>query len=266
MTEPDEQPRRPSLKELVFDLLTNRLLTVVGLVLIGAAFLMIVGIDVSLPRWLRLSILVGIVGVPAGHYASKSVRSLLPGPHLVWLVDVDLLDDDGAGLFCFTASDFADLDVTEDSLWAPAPNLRFGREVSLEEMTVKGTWRGTLSDAEMLRALSMVKECRGELEDHAKRGFRIETQAFSIIRNATRQCVRSVVATFERGSLPDDGGSLGNEIEKAIDDFGLEDSIRHTDADESDSSGGDDPLSDSLQDDDDLDADPLDPEVTPADD
>lgn len=268
MTDSDPHPRRPTAKEFLFDLVTQRLGTLVGLMLIAAAVVLLVGIDVSIPRWLRLGLLVGIVGVPAGHYASKFVTGLLPGPHLVWLVDVDVLDDDGAGLFAFPAEDFADLDVIEDQLWAPAPNLRFGKAVDLEEMTVKGTWRGSLSDAEMLRALSMVRECHGELEDHAKRGFRIETQAFSIIRNATRQCVRSVVATFERGSLPDSGDSLGKEIDKAIEDFGLEDSIRGSNSESDDSPEQSDLGSDSLQEEaDGADpADPLDPEVSPADD
>jgi hypothetical protein len=234
-------------------------------VLIAGAVVLMVGIDVSIPRWLRLGLIVSPLGLLCGHYASKFVIGLLPDPHIVWLVDVDLLDDDGAGLFALPAEDMADLDVTEGQLWAPAPNLRFGKAVDLEEMTVEGTWRGTISDAEMLRALSMVRECRGELEDHAKRGFRIETQAFSIIRNATRQCIRSVVATFERGSLPDEGDTLGNEIEKAIEDFGLEDQIRHTEPDDSGSEFGDDSLADSLQDSDDLDDDPLGSEV-PADD
>jgi hypothetical protein len=267
MTDPDLHPRRPTIREFLFELITQRLLTLVGLVLLAVAAGVMVGIDVSIPRWLRLGLIVSPLGLLCGHYASKFAIRLLPDPHIVWLVDVDLLDDDGAGLFALPAEDMADLNVTEGQLWAPAPNLRFGKAVDLEEMTVEGTWRGTISDAEMLRALSMVRECRGELEDHAKRGFRIETQAFSIIRNATRQCVRSVVSTFERGSLPDEGNSLGNEIEKAIDDFGLEDQIRHTEVDDADSEAAEDPLSESLQDSGDLDtADRDEPTEVPADD
>jgi len=165
MTEPDSHPRRPTVREFLFDLVTQRLLTLVGLVLIAGAVVLMVGIDVSIPRWLRLGLIVSPLGLLCGHYASKFVIGLLPDPHIVWLVDVDLLDDDGAGLFALPAEDMADLDVTEGQLWAPAPNLRFGKAVDLEEMTVEGTWRGTISDAEMLRALSMVRECRGELEE-----------------------------------------------------------------------------------------------------
>ncbi|MFC6976525.1 hypothetical protein ACFQL1_20490 [Halomicroarcula sp. GCM10025709] len=84
-----------------------------------------------------------------------------------------------------------------------------------------------------MRALQAVEECRGQLEEDAKRGFAIESQAFTIVRNATRKAVFRIVETFEKGTLPDEGESITEEIDGAVERFGLERLIRHAETDDS---------------------------------
>jgi len=75
-------------------------------------------------------------------------------------------------------------------------------------------------------------------DDEVRRA--IEAQAFTIIRNATRKAVLRIVSTFERGSLPDEDEGLTDEIDSAIEQFGLERKIHETEENEtgeSDSSG-----------------------------
>lgn len=217
---PPARDRRPSRTELLVDFVKSRLLSLAAIALVGVALLS--GVGLSLPRWVRLGGLALVGAAPIGYIAFGPVRSLLPAPPMVWLVDVDLLDQPGAGLARIPRDSWSELTVTEGDLWNPAPSLYFGKNVNLEEMTAEGTWRGSLSDAEMLRALSLVKEVRGELEDKARRGHRIETQAFTIIRLATQENVKHVVETFEKGTLPEEGDAKDELIEDAISDFGLD--------------------------------------------
>jgi hypothetical protein len=239
------------------------MLTIAGLILLVVAAAMYLGISPSVPRWVKLALIVAILVSPSGLWAARYIIGLLPDPHMIWLVDVDAREPD-ASLFRFPARDFAELEVIEGELHQAGPSLYFGKAVNIEEMTVVGTWKGTLSDRELLTAISKIDECRGTLEDDAKRGFQIETQAFSIIRSATRSAVRSVVATFEKGTLPDEGQGLGEEIDKALEQFDLDKEIRHTDDDKSASDqeeAGDD-LVDHLDDDSLADPQDSEPEVT----
>ena len=79
----------------------------------------------------------------------------------------------------------------------------------------------------MIAALETVFECRGDLEEQARRGFVIEKRFFSLLRNATRDEVKSVIRTFEEGTLPDDASSLRENIEAAVEDHGLSDRVKN---------------------------------------
>jgi len=169
-----------------------------------------------------------VVGRPTG----RKVRSLLWDPNWIWLVDIDARVTKG-GIFRLPAQKFSEWTITDGQLDWVSPNLAFAKNVNLDEQTLEGCWRGTLTDRELMRALHAVEECRGQLEEDAKRGFAIEAQAFSIIRNATRKAVLTIVSTFERGTLPDEGDGLTDEIDNAIEQFGIERKIRQTETDDS---------------------------------
>ncbi|MDS0276451.1 hypothetical protein NDI85_01365 [Halomicroarcula sp. S1AR25-4] len=201
----------------------------VGIVLFVIAS--VLGYD--LPRNLRIIGLTGLITVILiGRPTAKKVRSLLWDPNYIWLVDIDARRTKG-GIFRMPGQRFREWSVEDGQLDWVSPNLAFGKRVDLAEQTVEGCWRGTLTDRELLRTLQAVEECRGQLEDDAKRGFAIETQAFAIIRNATRKAVLRVVSTFERGTLPDEGEGLTDEIDSAIEQFGIERKIRRSEEDDS---------------------------------
>ena len=190
-------------------------------------------IGYELPRNLQIIGLTALIIVPiVGRPTGKKVRSLLWEPNYVWLVDVDARYTKG-GIFRTPGQRFREWTITEGQLDWVSPDLAFGKNVDLEEQTIEGTWRGTMSDRELMRTLQAVEECRGQLEEDAKRGFTIEAQAFTIIRNATRKAVLRIVSTFERGSLPDEGEGLTDEIDSAIEQFGIERKIRDTEEDDS---------------------------------
>lgn len=197
-----------------------------------AAFVVASMIGYNPPRNLKLIGVTALIVIPViGRPTGKKVRSLLWDPNYIWLIDLDARYQKGA-IYRTTSQRFREWDVTDGQLDWLTPNLAVGKNVDLVEQTIAGTWRGTMTDRQLLRALQAVEECRGQLEDDAKRGFAIEAQAFTIIRNATRKAVMSVISTFERGSLPDEGEGITDEINSAIEQFGLERKIRRDEDDE----------------------------------
>jgi hypothetical protein len=215
----------------LFRWVSDNLLMIAGVTGI-AAFALSSIIGVEYPRSVKILGISGLVSlVLLGRPTANKARSLLWDPSYVWLVDIDARYTKG-GIFRLPAQQFREWSVEEGQIDWVSPELAFAKNVDLGEKTVEGCWRGTLSDRELMRTLQAVEECRGQLEDDAKRGFAMEAQAFSIIRNATRKAVLRVVSTFERNSLPDEGEGLTDEIDAAIEQFGLERKIREAESDE----------------------------------
>lgn len=212
MTENEQSP--------IASFVETRFLSIVFVLSAVAVVALLVGVDLS--PTVTVTLLGAAAGAPVGFVAFGRIRDHLPEPPMVWIVDVDLLEDDRAGLYRVPESRWGDLSVTTGSLWNPAPSLYFGKEFDPDEMTVDGTWRGSLSDGEMLQALSVVKDLRGTLENRARRGERIRNNAFTLIRGATQAEVQRIVETFEEGTLPSGGEEFESHIEDALSDFDLD--------------------------------------------
>ena len=222
--------RRPTKLELALDFVKSRLFTIALLVAIAVGLYIIFDPEVVVPRWLRLVVFTTLlVGVPFSLLIGGYIKSKLYDPNYIYLVDIDARTIDGA-LYQFPFHDFKEVDVVdEDGYEHPeyditelTPNLYVGRKVDLEAMTVVGTWRGTLSDRDLLRCLSKISECRGQLQDDAIRGFRIELSAFTIVRTAARTAALELVDTFKKGTLPDEGAGLDTAIDNALEESGIE--------------------------------------------
>jgi hypothetical protein len=234
MTDPNQhinRERAPTKFELLLDFVKHRFWSIVGLGLLVAGCAVVLGLDLEVPRYAKVFLLTMLFLSPFGYIVGKYVVGLLWNPNYIYLLDIDARYIDGA-LFRFPYEDFRALDVTDGELDQLTNRLYIAKAVDLEAGTVEGTWRGTLDDRELLRSLNKIEECRGRLEEDAKRGFSIETQAFTIIRNATRAATLSIVETFERGTLPDEGDAIGEEIEAALEQFDLDKQIRHIDDDD----------------------------------
>lgn len=182
-------------------------------------------LGVSIPRNLSLIGLsallsLGFVGAPTG----KKVKAMLWDPNYVWLVDLDARVRTG-GIWRMPSQRFREWEVTDGELDWWTPNLAAGKNVDAEEQTIEGVWRGTLTDRELMVALENVKRCRETLEKRAQKGDVFEATGFIIIRNAVSKVVNHVRRTFEAGTLPDDGEALTEEIDSAIEEFGIDRSL-----------------------------------------
>ncbi|WP_200531989.1 hypothetical protein [Halorubrum sp. LN27] len=191
---------------------------------------MIVGFDLEVPRFWYVFTVAAVALSPLGFLTGQKVVSWLYNPSWVYLIDLDARVLDG-GIYRLPLEDFRELEILDDDefinstydLTQLSPNLYVGKQVDLEDMTVVGTWRGTLDDRELTRALRTVHECRGQLQDDAQRGFILETSAFVVVRRATRNTVKRVVELFEDGALPDSGDGIDRAIDKELEEFGLDD-------------------------------------------
>jgi hypothetical protein len=200
--------------------LSDNLLLVASVVGLGG-FVLTSMLGYEFPRNLRVIGIAALLTMPfVGRPLGKHIKAMLWNPSYVWLVDLDARREDGA-IYRMPAERFREWDVVDGQLDWLSPELAIGKNVDLEAQRVEGTWRGTASDRELLRAKEAIKEIRGQLEKDAQRGFAIESQAFVIIRNTTRRAVRSIVETFENGTMPDTGDGLNDEINSAISEFGI---------------------------------------------
>lgn len=217
----------PSKFELIVDLIRDRFWSLIAVGFAAGAVGLYAGFEPEIPRFWKIALAAGIAMLPVGFVAGNKVIDLLYNPSWIYLVDLAAAEETGA-LHRFSEADFRDLEVTDGQLDRLAPGLYVGKSVDQELMTVDGTWRGTLTDRELLLSLRKVRECRGQLEDDARRGFVLRSSAFTIVRRAVRETTKSVVATFERGTLPDDGEAMTNAIDAELEEFGISDDLDET--------------------------------------
>ncbi|WP_418284896.1 hypothetical protein [Halorubrum sp. DTA46] len=225
---PDTCPEPPNHMKLI-DWLSGYVPELIagGLVLVGVS--LIVGFNLEVPRFAKVAAIAAVAMAPLGLFTGSKVVSWLYNPQWVYLFDLDARELDG-GIYRLPLDEFKELEVIDDDgflnrsyeLTQLTPNLYVGKQVDLEEMTVVGTWRGTLDDRELARSLRAVSECRGQLQDDAQRGFILESSAFVVVRRATRNTVESIIKTFEEGSLPDSGDGIERAIDAELEDFGLD--------------------------------------------
>jgi hypothetical protein len=233
MTEHNEFKRRPSKFFILVDFLKSRLGTVLFAlaILVGAVIYFEPTIP-EVPRRAKLVFFTFAFLSPFGYWTGSYIVSLLYDPNIIYLMDLDARTLDG-GLYALPYIDFRELTILDENgnpndaydITKLTPNLYVGKSVDLEAATVQGTWRGTLDDRDLARSLQKVRECRGQLLEDAQRGFIIETSAFSIVRNASRSATLDVVETFKTGTLPDDGSSINEAVDDALEDFGLEEEL-----------------------------------------
>lgn len=203
--------------EKLLDHLPMLFLTGLGVGTFGAVLL-----GWTVPRWLRIFALAAFAaGLLVGQPTATKVRELLWNPDDVYIIDLDATSRTGA-LYREPSQQFREWDVEDGQLDWWSPNLVAAKDVDFQNRTAVGTWRGTLTGRQLLAALDAVEECRGALEDQARRGRRIETQGFVIVRTAAVRATKQVIRTFERGTLPDEGEGLTAAIDDTLEELGLE--------------------------------------------
>lgn len=216
-------PRSPRLHESLERFLSTNFWRLIGIGLIGAAAAMY--FDVSFPteppRWAHVVFWTAVLGSPVAYVMASKVVDLLYDPFGVVLLDLDARETDVA-IYNIPKKRWKEVTVRDGDL-KRLDAMQFvytGKDFDPDELTVTGTWRGSLSDYELVRQQAKIAELRGRLETEAKRGFAIETQSWTIVRKASIRAVKSIVRTFERGTLPSkDGLEVADAVDDAIESF-----------------------------------------------
>ncbi|MFP8954842.1 hypothetical protein ACLI4Z_18050 [Natrialbaceae archaeon A-arb3/5] len=229
-----ESPERSDSKTArLLEFLRRNVLWIIVVLLVIIAIALLLGVGPTVGRNSLLALACAGWGIVAGYPISGFVKSKLGDEPGVFLVDVKAEDiDHDAALYWSPYTEFQEFNVTDGSLDQVAPFLYFGRNVDPDELTVEGVWRGSLTDRELLAALSAVKECRGMLEEDARRGFALETNLWSVVYRAAKDATKAVVKTFEEGTLPDEGEGVDNAVSDAMAQFDLERMADRIDDDE----------------------------------
>ena len=229
MSEIDDEAVSPEKSRLALflDFLAARFLSIVAVVVGLVGVLVMIGVKPEIPRFWYIAGAAGVFALPIAYVTGSTVVNWLYNPSWFFILDLSAAKEDGA-LYRLPESEFRDLEVLDGQLDRLSPSLYVGKRVDLENGRVAGTWRGTLTDRELLISLRKVRECRGQLEKDARRGFILDSSAFVIVRRAVHETTKHVINTFEKGTLPDDGDAIGNAIDAELDEFGVRDRLDET--------------------------------------
>lgn len=218
------EEKHPSRFELFLDFVKARFWSIIAAIIGIIIVAVYLEYEPAIPREWMLVGLTAISMAPLGYLTGNYIASMLYDPMYIYVLDIDARYTDGA-LYRFPFEEFKELESRDGQFDQVTSQLYIVKNVDLETMEATGTWRGTLTDRELLQALSKVHETRGMLEQDARRGFTIESQAFSIVRGAVMDEIRTIVETFESGTLASNGESLTRQIDAALDEFDLQHEI-----------------------------------------
>ncbi|WP_224447011.1 hypothetical protein [Haloprofundus salilacus] len=181
--------------------------------------------DPVVPRWAKLFLVTALLISPLGVIVGSYITGLLYDPNYVYLLDVDAARFDGA-LYQFPYESFIEIEVLDGKLDDVASNLYIGKNVDIEAMTVEGTWRGSMTDRELLTAVTKIWEFRYLLEPDAREGFKLNTSLWGIVRSATVDTTLHVIDTFEKGSLPDEGHGIEQAVDRVLEEYDVDRSVQ----------------------------------------
>lgn len=191
-----------------------------GLLVAGIAILL--GVDLSIPRWAKLFGLTFLVAAGIAYMPAARIVRWLYRPGYTYLVQLDASDSDVA-LWALPPVVWREIDVEEGELFplqAAVPAWEC-QAYDPEKNVATGTWRGSASDLELIQERGRIKEIRGVLEELAKEGLGYRVMQSGIVRAAVRSVVMSFVEAFERDAVYD-GDEIRRAIDETLDDWSFE--------------------------------------------
>lgn len=194
-----------------------------ALALLGAVLSSML-LGVTLPRWARVGVPIGLAAyLSVGRWVRNTVLDLLPEQAPVYLVDLDSSTAQAdSALYAVPLDRWPEWDVRDGSLDRVHPRLVFGRDVDLEAQEATGTWRGSATDRELETTVRAIRQIREQLEADAKAGLEVEQNGWVIVRNGLVDALETVGEVFQKGTLPDEGDGIADAIDDALEQAGLD--------------------------------------------
>lgn len=186
------------------------------------ALLAIWAFDVQMTRFRWIMVLGTIISLPYGIGFGSWLAKWLFESQPIFVVELQAEDTTTGALHQFPPAEFTEWTVTDGDLDQWAPGLYCARKIDYDEQQLHGTWRGTLTDRELLTSLAAIQKCRGMLERDARRGFAMTEYMDLIIPRAVKSTVRAVREWQRTHQLPDEGEALDAALREVLSDFDLD--------------------------------------------
>lgn len=189
----------------------NKRTAAVGAIAAGGYFQFIGG-------WPNVSpALVAVVAVVAAAvggalFAFRRLVDLLYRDQWVYLMDVDARDRDVA-VYRLNPEAFGELTVLNGELFEADARypVRFCRHYRPQENVCEGTWRGSVSDLELIQERERIDAVRNELEEWGRQGLETRMKLPDIVRSALRSISTDMVRGYEDMTV-----YSGERIEEAV--------------------------------------------------
>lgn len=203
----------------------------VALVVLGVIALIVIFVfEPEMTRFRALFLLACAALSPYGYVFGSWLSGWLYDQMTIFVIELRVEEEGSGALHEFPPGDFEEWDCVEDSLDQWAPFLYCARAVDYENQAFTGTWRGSLTDRELLIALSQVRKCRGMLETDAKVGFAYSQYVDLIVPRGVRETVSKISSWKNEHRLPDEGEALDEAIDEVMGEFGLADVVEQVDS------------------------------------
>jgi hypothetical protein len=215
-------PRDKPWTKAVYWLKTHIALVAAALLAVsGVAFYFLGGMPEFVtdpPTWARVVAAGGVAGALLSWSPAERVVNWLFQVQYVYFLDVDPLSRD-VSLYELTPRAFALTEVVEGEINPLSAKHRLYGVTNFdkEELTCEGTWRGSVSDLELVADREEIEDIRQKLEKDAQKGIAHRVREPSIIRRSVDKITTALVVSFE-SSLVANGEEIQNAVEEVLDD------------------------------------------------
>lgn len=193
------------------------------LALAGASLGGLAVAEANIPQQYKTFYVTSIIGALIMYAPAKRLVNWLYDPNVIYMVELKAEGDEIA-LWKFFPQQFQNLKVLENSLdqfTSAEGEIYVCREYDPDNNVAWGTWRGSLSGLELMKAKDKIKEIRGSLEKEAKKGMRVNIQRGSIVRKALNKILGEFAQEYESATIY--GGELIEEaMNEVIEEKNLE--------------------------------------------
>ncbi|PTD94505.1 hypothetical protein C9439_02220 [archaeon SCG-AAA382B04] len=189
-----------------------------NLMILALLFAFIGGIAIAtadVPQQFKVFYVTSVIGAMVMYIPGKRLVRWLYDPKLIYVLELKAEGEELA-LWEFFPNQFKDLTIKTHSLdqfTSAMGEIYVCRKYDPEKNEAHGTWRGSMSDIELMRYKEKIREIRGVLLRMAKEGQKVRSQLPSIVINAQNKIQAEFIEKFEKDSI-----YKGEKISEAIDE------------------------------------------------
>ncbi|WP_436934091.1 hypothetical protein [Halovenus marina] len=226
----DRRPYEPSRRQVALELLTAYRYwigaTALLSLLVGGVLLWVYGLPSlpSVPESVQAAALATIGAGALGYVPAWAALNRLHNPPKRHIVVPGLKEDADPGMWELTPNDFAELTVEDGELyeWPGTKHPTYEVEAfDPEQLHAVATWRGSVTDSELIREQERIEQIRGKLEQRARERDVLEVRGKSLVRQAVMEERRTFLEEYDRVALLD-AETYDRKLEEVLEETDLQ--------------------------------------------